>query len=543
MDKTQPKESENISNLLKASAERNQEIKVGEFFGNYRIQEELGHGGMGAVYKAIDVSLERTVALKVISLHGVTEKRVKRFLQEAKAIAQLKHPNIVGIFEVSSYPQYYFTMEYLEGKNLKNTIQKGSFSPLQSALIAKQIAQALHTAHQKGIIHRDIKPSNIMIDKNGTPKLMDFGLSKVMDLKVALSDVGETVGTPAYMSPEQARGKDIDPKSDVYSLGATLYEMLTGKAPFQGNSFVILNKIFHESPPSIRELNPKVPIKLEAICLRSMEKDPRKRYQSARSFAKDLNNFLENKSIIACPTPTSVRLKKFFFAYRWFIFISILFFLTASLAASMGYMIGKKKFQNQSKQEKALEQNLKTELKNQKDNWKSFQQDTLSLYSHLASTKGSLVYNPHFISSCEKFITPLLIKNIFAKQSQENKEKILDLHVMVYDGMTEQRLPVKESSWLDFYNSIIDQNPKLAIAYGNRGYLYYHTKEYNKAIKDIQKAIRMDLQNARYYFILGNICDKIGNPRKAALHWKKSAELGYKAKQEQLIEEKKKFPH
>ncbi len=315
-------------------------LRPGENFRHYRVQKKLGQGGMGAVYKVYDPKLERKVALKVI-LPGqeVNENFRKRFLQEAKATAQLKHPHIISVLEVGEEPQNYFTMEYIKGFTLKELIDKNKLTPLQVASLLLKVTKGVSQAHHQGIIHRDIKPANIMVTKNRQPKLMDFGLAKIIDTK--LSKTGETLGTPAYMPPEQAEGTTVDARSDVYSIGATLYEALTGRAPFQGESyFNILHQILNAEPVRPKILNPDIPVELEAICLKCLEKDPAKRYSSAQSLAQDFDNFLQQKPIQACIPNRWILFKKFILRHKLPCTTSFVGFIF--LIALMGWIMEKR---------------------------------------------------------------------------------------------------------------------------------------------------------------------------------------------------------
>lgn len=267
---------------------------------HYVIEKELGRGGMGIVYKAYDTKLERTVALKVLLNKGLTEKQIQRFVLEAKATAKLKHPNIVEIYDIGKTPENYFTMEYIEGKTISSLVSQNKIKITQAAKIIKKVAEALHYAHKNGIIHRDIKPSNIIIDKNGEPKIMDFGLVKVVDNKEQLSLSGEAIGTPSYMSPEQADCKKVTKESDIYSVGATLYEILTKRPPFQGaTNYNIIYQIFENDPIRPRLLNPDTPKDLENICLKCMHKKPEKRYKNGRLLAQDIERYLNGKVVKA----------------------------------------------------------------------------------------------------------------------------------------------------------------------------------------------------------------------------------------------------
>ena len=295
-----PPPENGIGDSCDKTANKAQTVEIGSLFRHYRIIAELGRGGMGIVYKAMDTRLERIVALKVIQSLFMGSKQVRRFLQEATATAQLDHPNIIKVYEVSDTSANYFSMEYIEGPTLGYLIKERQLTPWDTARLLEKVALALDSAHRKGIIHRDIKPSNIMIATNGEPKIMDFGLAKIIDTEQGLSRTGDILGTPAYMPPEQAASKEVGPHSDIYSLGATLYESLTGRPPFQGYSGVnILYQIVESDPIAPRALNPDIPESLEIICLKCIEKEPGSRYASAASLADDLRNFLEQRPISA----------------------------------------------------------------------------------------------------------------------------------------------------------------------------------------------------------------------------------------------------
>ena len=278
-----------------------QGLTPGQAFCHYEIQEELGYGGMGAVYRAYDKRLERMVALKVLIAGPLSSsKNIQRFMQEARVLAALKHPHIVQIYEIGERPQNYFTMEYVEGDTLAQLIKEGHLSLQESALIIKKTAEALQLAHRNGILHRDIKPSNIMVGPDREPKIMDFGIAKNIRSSLKLSLTGDLLGTPAYMSPEQANSKSLDRKSDIYSLGATLYECICRRPPFQGeNHLKVLSQIAFNDPVAPRMLNPDIPKDLETICLKCLDKKPARRYVNARLLVEDLELYLHGKNIRA----------------------------------------------------------------------------------------------------------------------------------------------------------------------------------------------------------------------------------------------------
>ncbi len=276
------------------------DIPKAEKFGRYQIIEELGQGGMGMVYKAYDPHLERTVALKLmLSGKNSKPKEIARFLREAKATAQLKHSGIVTIYDIGQENnQPFFAMEYLEGVSLKEYLKKSHSSLHRKVEILKQVAQAVAYAHKKGIIHRDLKPANIMmVDKQA--KVMDFGLAKVQKASRQLSQSGMVIGTLQYMPPEQAEGKirDVDERSDIYSLGAILYEIMTGIPPFDGDSLSqILYQVLHKNPIPPTKLQKRNPSRqLEKICLKALAKKKDRRYENMEEFIAALDNFLEGR--------------------------------------------------------------------------------------------------------------------------------------------------------------------------------------------------------------------------------------------------------
>jgi tRNA A-37 threonylcarbamoyl transferase component Bud32 len=259
-------------------------------FGDYELLGEIARGGMGVIYKARQVSLGRSVALKMI-LDGqlASDTSVRRFYQEARAAAGLDHPNIVPIYEVGRHEdRHYFSMALVDGTSLAHAVHQGGPLPAETAAaLLLAVTEAVHYAHQTGIIHRDLKPENVLLDSQGRPRVTDFGLAKSSAGDAGLTNSGQVLGTPCYMAPEQARGeKTVGPAADVYALGGILYFLLTGRPPFVGKSVMeVLCKVLEQPPLSPRQHNPLVPEALEAICLKCLEKDPARRYATAEELA------------------------------------------------------------------------------------------------------------------------------------------------------------------------------------------------------------------------------------------------------------------
>jgi len=271
--------------------------------GEYELRRVLGKGGMGVVYEAYQPALERTVALKVMSDAEAGEEELARFSREARAAAKLTHDNIVPIYDVGEADgRRYFTMELVAGRTLLTLARSGELEPLEGARLVAKVARAIQFAHDRGIIHRDLKPSNIIVDDRGEPHVMDFGLAKDLSDVSALTMTGIAMGSPPYMPPEQARGdfREVDEVSDVYALGAVLYECLVGEPPFRGKSlYDVIAKVLVEEPRPPRRSRPEVPTDLETICLKALEKEKWRRYPSALELADDLERTADGRSIRA----------------------------------------------------------------------------------------------------------------------------------------------------------------------------------------------------------------------------------------------------
>jgi serine/threonine protein kinase/tetratricopeptide (TPR) repeat protein len=292
-----------------------QSAKIPTNFGDYELLEEIGRGGQGIVYRAHQKSLNRTVALKVIGLGPwTTEAHLKRFRWEAEAAASLEHPCIVPIHEVGERDgQCYFSMKLVEGGQLDEVVRREPMPIRQSAELIAKVARTVHYAHEHGILHRDIKPGNILLDKNGEPHLTDFGLAQLVETESTITGTLEVLGTPSYMAPEQAVGNkaQLTSATDVYGLGAVLYQLLTGYPPFAGGTtYETIRVLLNTEPRQPRLLNPKIDRDLSTICLKCLEKDPKRRYSSALALAEDLEHWLKHEPIRAHRTGILTRGRK-----------------------------------------------------------------------------------------------------------------------------------------------------------------------------------------------------------------------------------------
>ena len=279
-------------------------VAPGSRLGPYELFDEIGQGGMGVVYRARHELTKRLVAIKVIRSLNPTQQQMLRFESEAKA-AQLEHRNIVRTYDVGRHNgQPYFAMQLIDGNTLSKRLINNTMNVQAAAEMVLSLTRAVIHAHSHGILHRDLKPSNVLIDKAGNPYLSDFGLAKAVGCDTELTQTGQAIGTPAYMPPEQAEGRiaDIDERSDVYSIGAILYACFTGRPPHQGSSAIdTMQKVRDDEVVAPRHLNQDCKRDLETICLKCLEKDPDRRYQSAGALATDLELYLQGKPIIARP--------------------------------------------------------------------------------------------------------------------------------------------------------------------------------------------------------------------------------------------------
>ncbi|HEX7860610.1 MAG TPA: serine/threonine-protein kinase [Verrucomicrobiae bacterium] len=292
--------------FLGASVSRSKSPRAGDSLTEYELLEEIGRGGMGVVYKARQKSLDRIVAVKFIACTGEDDNSIQRFRMEARAAGKLQHPNVVQVHEVGiEGGQHFLVIEFIDGPNLATLSGGQPISDERAARYVKSIAGAIQYAHENRILHRDLKPSNVLVDlATDVPRVADFGLAREIGKDSSLTASGQLIGSPHFMPPEQVSSRDgsVGPASDVFGLGGILYYLLTGRAPFQGETLeMVCDQVLNVEPPLPRVLNPHVARDLETVCLKCLEKDPRRRYQTAKEVADELDRYLQRRPILARP--------------------------------------------------------------------------------------------------------------------------------------------------------------------------------------------------------------------------------------------------
>ncbi|MBI4833289.1 MAG: tetratricopeptide repeat protein [Planctomycetes bacterium] len=452
-------------------------------FGKYIIEKKLGEGGMGLVYLARDPDLNRKVALKIMTSKGKDYE--ERFLREARATAKLKHPNIIQVYEVGTVDKYhYFTMEYIDGTSLEEMIAENNIpQPRRVAEIMAEVVSALEYAHRQGIIHRDIKPGNILLDKSGRPFLTDFGLAKELSgFERSLTISGTVVGTPDYMSPEQATGLkgQVDIRSDIFSMGAMFYHVLTGQAPFTGKElYKILDSIVHKDPLAPSTFVHNLSRDLETICLKCLSKDPKQRYQTAEALKEDLTRFLEGRNILSRPVgPLGKLIRK----------IKKNKALSAAIGAAiiLALVSGMIVFDYRSGENKRTRAKLILD---------KIRMSKSSLEEALNAVDEALEIDPSFGEVWE-------VKGLLYVDKRQYEKAF------------------------DAYTKALELNPKLVFSYYKRGVISWEIrKKPDEALADFQKIIEIDPEGYMGYLVKGRLEYEQGNHEAALKEFNKAIEL------------------
>ncbi|MFH1226402.1 MAG: tetratricopeptide repeat protein [Planctomycetota bacterium] len=477
-------------------------------FGKYTLEKKLGQGGMGAVYLAVDPDLNRKVALKIITSND--PELLERFQREASAVAKLKHPNIIQVYEVglvslpsatggSARKQHYFTMDYVEGISLEKLITSPNKPSIQNiARIILQVASALHYAHSQKVIHRDIKPANILITKQGAAYIVDFGLAKQLTgLDRTLTMAGTTIGTPNYMSPEQAQGKkdEIDPRSDIFSLGATLYHCLTGRLPFSGDEiYQVLNDVINNDPPGPSTIVRIISKDLETICMKCLNKDKSKRYQTAGALAKDLQQYLKGGQIVAKPVSviSKIRIKATKNKAASLAIIGAAVILIIVIISLLVSSSNKKQLIAQYRQE--AEQAF---LANQYDEAKVACNKLLAL-----SPQDEAIQS--LLKKCEKITkaqeTKKQQEEAQAKEAAAKAQKAVELRNRAKAILDQATVAPTPEQKIQLAQEALEVDPTFGDACQVIGYAYEDKRDYAKAVEAFTKAIKLTPTLAYSYY-------------------------------------------
>ncbi|WP_372367263.1 protein kinase [Candidatus Uabimicrobium sp. HlEnr_7] len=498
---------------------------VPKTIGNYEIICEIARGGMGVVYQAKDPHLDKIVALKTI-LGGEAADSIdtERFRREAKLTSQLEHPNIVKIHEIGLQENlHYYTMDFVDGVSLSDYVKEQSPSLRKLLKIILQVTESLGAAHTKGIIHRDIKPSNILVDKSGKPFLTDFGLARQKDGKDGLTMSGVAIGTPAYMSPEQAEGRirEIDQRSDLYSLGAVFYELLCGQPPFSGSSLAeTLQMILTKEPVRLRQEVPSIPIKIETICLKCLKKTRNQRYPNAKALIRDIERFLKGDEIKAKRSAPTEILGKFIRQNKP-MFLGVI--VTSAVFCMVLAWMSSDFNSQQSKYNNTYTQlmNATKKLDGYKDQIETLKIETSVLKEKLTQKKEqsssdkisdeelSLLYNNTGVAQLN------IARDIqTALGSFEKAIKLNPKHWVAHLNKSKALITTKPDQSIETLNLVINNKNEVAPkdllnAYDQRGYCYYLLKQPQKAIRDVEICIKMKPQ-ATFYHKKGLILIALG---------------------------------
>ncbi|BBM87251.1 protein kinase domain-containing protein [Candidatus Uabimicrobium amorphum] len=489
-------------------------VSPGKMFGKYKVEEEIGRGGMGIVYRAYDIQNKMQVALKLIVKQNISENDFRRFFREISAIAKLNHPNIIRFYESGMLPIPYFSMEYVEGYTLAELIRRRNVQAQWLLDVMIQICDGLAHAHKNQIMHRDIKPSNIIISRNAPPKIMDFGLAKLgTTTGKSLSQSGQILGTVCYMPPEQING-EATYESDIYSLGATMYEALTYRAVFQGETQMnLMFQVVNSYPIPPRQLNPDVSPYFEAVCLKCLAKKKHRRYKSFKQLAKELRNLKANKPLIA-KKYTSLDAVKNFVRKHKAICASI---ASIVLILVMALLLTVRAFKRAEDKEQKLRQSNR-----------ELQSLNIAIAQFVKNIENS---DYRVILTEKKIIKPLetaFTQSRYLKTAEDHKflravilgqsKKLENIRQAVYD-----------------YSLEIKENPKDATIYHNRGRLYSTLKKHRLAMEDFGQAISLQPRNPRFYNNRGKEYTKLKELGRALADYKNA--IFFAAKDTRLLAE------
>jgi thiol-disulfide isomerase/thioredoxin len=519
----------------------------------YEIIERLGKGGMGVVYRARQLGLNRTVALKMIlnaEYAGDDDRR--RFQVEAEAIARLQHPNVVTVHEVGECRgRPYFSLEHCGGGSLAQKLEAGPWEALPAAQLVETIARAIHAAHGVGIVHRDLKPGNILLKEDGTPKVADFGLARRLDQQ-GKTQSGAIMGTPSYMSPEQAGGKskEIGPASDVYALGAILYELLTGRPPFRAASDLdTVLQVIGGEPVPVRRLQPKVPRDLETVCHKCLEKDPKKRYSSALALAEDLRRFQAGEPVTARPIRPWAR------GWRWCKRNPTVASLGAALLLTLGgavivtlLLVARANFHAAQAREKEQQE------AQVRANFDLLEELTMDLDQRLAAMSGTDQVRLELLKAAIQVSDRMLEKGPNDPTARRQKARC---YVAIGNVWLEVLgLPGAEEAYtkaVDLQQQLVADFPgqpqylaDLALTWSGRARLFAAEKQYRHAEEAYDKAIALHdqvlaqgapqkqdhLRAARYRFERGNLLEESQQPQEAEKAYREAL-----AMQEKIVAE------
>ncbi len=513
--------------------------KKKHYLAHYKIIKEIGKGGMGTVYQAGDTKLKRMVAIKILNDLESDDGEIARLKREATAMAKLDHDNIVKIFEVRSHPCPCIVMQYIEGVTLEQLLKTKKLSSAKIGHIFHAVTDALSEAHRKNIIHRDIKPANIMIDKDEKPILMDFGLAKMdKENQDSLSQVDSVVGTLAYMAPEQLHGSACL-QSDVYSIGATLYQVLTGRPPYQGESYwKLIAQIATSNMIRPRILNPDISIYLEAICLKCLEKNPKRRYSSGTILAKEFHNFVHDQPIRAKPYTKIDSCKRFFMRNKMvclfaatalisLITFTVLLSLTLTQVQAEKLKTEKALLETQKAKEKIeiahqILEKQKQQLKQEKIIMQNAQYQmvvlTSTFFKNITKEAPGLWLSSafhHELALTLTKISELITESIMTKNYDAS------MHYVQANIFSK----INKNKGIELYTKALALDPKFTAAYIDRGKLYALLTLYEEALRDYQKAIELAPNHAISYFVRGNLYYALGKPSQALVDIEKALEL------------------